>query len=60
MSNKTEFASVRDAKWLAENGYTNIDKQRFTDWVTRLFGDGVGEETARKWVINEILKEEKQ
>ena len=51
------FASVRDAKWLIENGHKTLDPVLFSDWVTRLVGDGMNEEDARCFVRYEMVKE---
>jgi len=50
-------ALVRDAEWLIENGLNNIDPARFCDWVTRLWHDGMSENEARLFVLEEMVNE---
>lgn len=43
----------RDREWLLKVGrYSNVDVEEFSDWVTRMMSDGMEEEEARIFVIN--------
>lgn len=52
-----EFASVRDAQWLIENGHKTLDPVRFSDWVTRKFDAGKPEHVARRYVADKMIQE---
>jgi hypothetical protein len=48
-------AIERDQKWLAEAGFTEIDAERFSNWVARLMNDGIDEDEARGTVLIEMM-----
>jgi hypothetical protein len=52
---KTSFE--RDLEWLVENHYGNIDCNKFSGWVTRMFADGFSEIEARSYVLKKMLNE---
>lgn len=42
----------RDREWLLKVGrYSNVDVEEFSDWVTRMMSDGMEEEEARLFVL---------
>jgi hypothetical protein len=52
---KTSFE--RDLDWLVENHYSELDCNKFSDWVTRMFADGFSEIEARTYVLKKMLNE---
>jgi hypothetical protein len=54
---KEKTAFERDLDWLAENHYSNLDCNKFSDWVTRMFDDGFSEIEARTYVLKKMLNE---
>ena len=55
MNQKT--ALERDAEWLAENWLEHLNIDQFSDWVTRLFNDGISEEKARVFASQKMILE---
>lgn len=52
-------ALERDADWLERRKlmiYTDAQRERFCDWVSRLMADGVSEDNARETAFKGIFK----
>lgn len=45
----------RDKQWLADQGYIHLDPDQFSDWVCRVWADGVSENDARAYVLRKML-----
>jgi len=45
----------RDKQWLADHGYIHLDPDQFSDWVCRVWADGVSENDARAFVLRKML-----
>lgn len=49
-------AYERDELWLAAQGHAGIAADIFCDWVCRCVSDGLPENKAREYVLEQLLK----